>query len=311
MSLGFVFPGQGSQAVGMLADVAAEHPQIQELFAQAGEAIGQPLWDIVQAGPAERLNSTEITQPALLVASFALWSVWRSQGGPQPTLMAGHSLGEYSALVCAGALSLEAGAVLVHRRGQLMQEAVPNGQGTMAAILGLDDSVVVDCCRAIDGVVSPANYNAPGQVVIAGTVAAVELAVERCKQAGARRATLLTVSGPFHCQLMEPARDAFAEVLADAPLVMPEVPVVHNVDGKVAANLTELKTKLIDQIAQPVLWTTCVRSMLDAGVSRLIECGAGKVLAGLSKRIERSLPTDSIGGLEGLQAALRDDTGDA
>jgi [acyl-carrier-protein] S-malonyltransferase len=305
MSLGFVFPGQGSQAVGMLGDLAADYSQVAEHFSRAGEAIGAPLWDIVQSGPEERLNSTEITQPALLVASAALWSLWRDQGGPLPSLLAGHSLGEYSALVCGGALSLEAGARLVHQRGKLMQEAVPNGQGTMAAVLGLDDNVVQDCCEQVADVVSPANYNAPGQVVIAGTVAGVEAAVERCKQAGARRATMLTVSGPFHCQLMEPARDAFAEVLADADLRMPDIPVVHNVDGTIAEDLAQLKAKLVAQIAAPVLWTTCVQNMRDAGVSRLIECGAGKVLAGLSKRIDRSLRTDSIGTIDGLNDGLQ------
>lgn len=304
MSLGFVFPGQGSQTVGMLGEVASDYPQVEEHFLRAGEAIGLSLWDIVQNGPAERLNSTEITQPALLVASVALWSIWREQGGAQPALMAGHSLGEYSALVCAGALTLEQGARLVHQRGKLMQQAVPHGQGTMAAVLGLDDADVERCCQRVSEVVSPANYNAPGQVVIAGSVAGVEAAIEQCKQAGARRATLLTVSGPFHCQLMEPARDAFADVLADAQLNMPDIPVVHNVDGKVAEDENQLKEKLVAQIAAPVLWTTCVRAMLDAGASRLIECGAGKVLAGLSKRIDRSLTTDSIGTADGLRAAL-------
>lgn len=304
MSLGFVFPGQGSQFVGMLADVAAEHPQVEEIFTRAGEAIDQPLWDIVQNGPEDRLNSTEITQPALLVASVALWTIWRDQGGATPTMMAGHSLGEYSALVCAGALTLEAGASLVHRRGELMQQAVPNGQGTMAAILGLDDAQVAECCDAVQDVVAPANYNAPGQVVIAGTVAGVESAVQGCKDAGARRATMLTVSGPFHCELMEPARDAFAEVLGDAPLTLPQIPVVHNVDGSVATDVGQLQEKLIAQIAAPVLWTTCISGMRDAGVSELVECGAGKVLAGLSKRIDKSLVTSSIGTLEGLHGAL-------
>ena len=304
MSLGFVFPGQGSQSVGMLSDVADQHPQIQAQFESAGEAIGQPLWDIVQNGPDERLNSTEITQPALLVASTALWSIWVEQGGARPVLMAGHSLGEYSALVCAGALRVEDGARLVHRRGELMQQAVPNGQGTMAAILGLEDDQVRACCELVDGVVAPANYNAPGQVVIAGATESVTAAVEACKSAGARRATLLTVSGPFHCELMEPARDAFEQVLADAAISMPDIPVVHNVDGRIAANESEIKEKLIAQVAAPVMWTSCVSAMAEAGVDQMIECGAGKVLAGLNKRIDRGLSTQSIGSAEALAAAL-------
>jgi [acyl-carrier-protein] S-malonyltransferase len=304
MSLGFVFPGQGSQTVGMLGDVAAQYPQVERHFARAGDAIGVPLWDVVCNGPDERLNSTEITQPALLVASVALWAIWCERGGPLPDVVAGHSLGEYSALVCAGAMSLETGADLVHQRGKLMQRAVPNGQGTMAAVLGLDDAAVEACCDEIADVVAPANYNAPGQVVIAGTVAGVEAAVERCKQAGARRATLLTVSGPFHCQLMEPAQVAFKDLLANASVTMPEIPVVHNVDGRVAEDPSELRAKLLAQIAAPVLWTRCVAAMVASGASRLIECGAGKVLAGLSKRIDRSLVTDSIGTTDGLHAAL-------
>ena len=304
MTLGFVFPGQGAQSVGMLGDIAAAHPRVADDYRRAGEAIGIDLWDVVCNGPAERLNSTEITQPALLVASVSLWGLWSELGGAAPEMLAGHSLGEYSALVCAGALSLEDGARLVHERGRLMQQAVPNGEGTMAAILGLEDEQVADCCAAVDGIVAPANYNAPGQVVIAGAAAAVDAAVEQCKAAGARRATLLTVSGPFHCELMKPAQDAFAQVLADAPLAMPTIPVYHNVDGQPAADLETLRTKLVAQIAAPVRWTTCVRNMLDAGASELVECGAGKVLSGLSKRIERSLDTTAIGTLDGLQAAL-------
>jgi [acyl-carrier-protein] S-malonyltransferase len=304
MSLGFMFPGQGSQALGMLSDVAQNHPQIAEHFARAAKAIDQPLWEIAQNGPEQRLNSTEITQPALLVASVGLWSAWQASGGPLPQVIAGHSLGEYSALVCAGALSLEDGVRLVHERGKLMQQAVPNGEGAMAAILGLDDDQVRACCEAASGVVAPANFNAPGQVVIAGAAAAVDDAAQRCKDAGARRAVLLPVSGPFHCELMEPAQQAFAAVLDQVELVMPRIPVIHNVDAEIAEDLVALKAKLMAQISQPVLWTRCTQAMIDQGVDRLVECGPGKVLSGLVKRIDRSVTTDALGTLDGLTAAL-------
>ena len=304
MSLGFMFPGQGSQTVGMLADVAEAHPQIAEHFATAGEAIGQPLWEIAQNGPEERLNSTEITQPALLVASVALWATWQAGGGAKPDILAGHSLGEYSALVCAGALSLADGVRLVHERGKLMQQAVPNGEGAMAAVLGLDDEQVLACCEAVAGVVAPANFNAPGQVVIAGAAAAVDDAAERCKEAGARRAVLLPVSGPFHCELMKPAQEAFAAVLDQIDLTMPVIPVVHNVDAAIARDPADLRAKLMAQISQPVLWTRCAEAMVGAGVDRLIECGPGKVLSGLIKRIDRSIATEALGSLDGLSAAL-------
>ena len=299
-----MFPGQGSQRVGMLADIAVRHPQIAEQFARAADAIGQPLWEIAHNGPEQRLNSTEITQPALLAASVGLWSVWQASGAPLPAVVAGHSLGEYSALVCAGSLSLEDAARLVHERGKLMQQAVPRGEGAMAAVLGLDDDQVLACCEAAAAVVAPANFNAPGQVVIAGASAAVDDAAERCMQAGARRAVLLSVSGPFHCELMKPAQQAFASVLDEVELVMPQIPVVHNVDAEVAQDLAELKSKLIAQIAQPVMWTRCVDAMIGLGVDRMVECGPGKVLSGLVKRIDRSLTTQSIGTLETLTATL-------
>jgi len=299
-----MFPGQGSQSVGMLADVAGGHAQVADHFSRASEAIGQPLWEIVQNGPEQRLNSTEITQPVLLVASVALWSIWQAGGGARPAMLAGHSLGEYSALVCAGSLSLEDGVRLVHERGKLMQQAVPNGVGAMAAILGLDDDQVLECCAGVEGVVAPANYNAPGQVVIAGTAAAVDDAVERCKAAGARRAVLLPVSGPFHCELMNPAREAFAAVLDGVDLAMPSIPVVHNVDAEVASDVRVLREKLVAQISQPVLWTRCTQAMLAAGVDRMVECGPGKVLSGLVKRIDRSVAVDALGSIDGLAAAL-------
>lgn len=305
MALGFVFPGQGSQTVGMLADVAAAYPQVRSHFEEAGEAIARPLWRIVTEGPDEELVRTEITQPAILTASVALWSIWRSRGGPLPTCVAGHSLGEYSALVCAGVVPFPAAVKLVHRRGQLMQEAVPQGQGAMAAILGLEDDQVEAVCADVDGVVSAANYNAPGQVVIAGTAASVQEAAERLKALGARRAALLPVSGPFHCALMKPAQDAFAEDLAGFHIDLPEIPVVQNVDAQVAGDVESLRRKLLEQISQPVLWTGCVRTMVSQGVDVMAECGPGRVLAGLIKRIDKSVDTLGLGSLDGLNAALQ------
>lgn len=304
MSLGFVFPGQGSQAVGMLADVAAAYPQIREHFDEAGEAISRPLWRIVSEGPEDELIRTEITQPALLTASVALWSIWCAEGGDRPTCLAGHSLGEYSALVCAGSLAFPDAVRLVHRRGQLMQAAVPQGEGAMAAILGLEDPQVEAACADTPGVVSAANYNAPGQVVIAGSVDAVKAAAERCKSLGARRATLLPVSGPFHCELMRPAQEAFTAALEAVALAMPSIPVIHNVDAEGVADVDALRGKLLAQISQPVLWTACVRVMAGGGTTHLVECGPGRVLSGLIKRIEPAVTTSALGTLDGLRQAL-------
>lgn len=304
MTLGFVFPGQGSQSVGMLADVAAEYPQIREHFEAAGEAISRPLWQIVTEGPDDELVRTEITQPAILTASVALWSVWRDEGGAKPACVAGHSLGEYSALVCAGALTFTDAVRLVHRRGQLMQQAVPQGEGAMAAILGLDDEQVEAACAEVSGVVSAANYNAPGQVAIAGTAEAVKIAADRCKDLGARRATLLPVSGPFHCELMRPAQEAFAADLDAVALQTPEIPVVQNVDAAVADDVAAVRRKLLEQISRPVLWTDCVRTMAGRGVTAMVECGPGRVLGGLIKRIDKSIDARSLGTLDGLREAL-------
>jgi len=304
MTLGFVFPGQGSQAVGMLADIAAGYPQIRQHFEAAGEAISRPLWQIVTEGPDDELVRTEITQPAILTASVALWSVWRDEGGELPGCVAGHSLGEYSALVCAGALSFVDAVRLVHRRGQLMQQAVPRGEGAMAAILGLDDEQVEAACAEVSGVVSAANYNAPGQVAIAGTAEAVRIAADRCKDLGARRATLLPVSGPFHCELMRPAQEAFAADLDAVALRVPEIPLVHNVDAAVAGGVDAVRRKLLEQISQPVRWTDCVRAMASRGVTTMIECGPARVLGGLIKRIDKSADVKSLGTLDGLHEAL-------
>ena len=304
MALGFVFPGQGSQSVGMLGDLAERFPQIRSTFVEAGDAISRPLWQIASEGPDSELVRTEITQPALLAASVAVWRVWQSQGGAAPVAVAGHSLGEYSALVCAGALEFSDAVRLVHRRGQLMQAAVPQGEGAMAAILGLEDAEVEAACAEVSGVVSAANYNAPGQVVIAGSAAAVAEAIERCKARGAKRATALPVSGPFHCALMRPAQESFAADLAAVALRQPQIPVVQNVDAAVAATVDEVRGKLLAQISSPVLWTACVQAMAASGVTRLAECGPGRVLAGLVKRIDKNVEAFNLGSLDGLESAL-------
>ena len=304
MSLGFVFPGQGSQFVGMLADAAAAHSSVGERFAEAGEAIGIDLWRIVSEGPEAELVATAVTQPALLTASVALWDIWLAEGGPQPALMAGHSLGEYSALTCAGALAFADAVRLVRRRGELMQEAVPRGEGAMAAILGLDDEAIGAACAAADGLVSPANYNAPGQTVIAGAAQAVEQAVAGCRERGARKAVMLDVSGPFHCALMTPARQRLAEALGEVSLSPPRIPVVHNVDAEIAATVEGIQRRLLAQLSEPVRWTECVRRLAADGVSHLVECGPGKVLTGLTRRIDRALTAGSLGTLDALAGQL-------
>ncbi len=305
MTLGFVFPGQGSQFVGMLSDAAAVHGAIKARFDEAGDAIGIDLWRIVRYGPDADLAATAVTQPALLTASVALWDVWLAEGGPQPALMAGHSLGEYSALTCAGALPFAAAVRLVRRRGELMQEAVPQGKGAMAAILGLDDEAVEAACAAADGLVTPANYNAPGQTVIAGTAQAVEQAVAGCRERGARKALPLQVSGPFHCALMAPARERFAAALDQVPLSPPGIPVVHNVDAQIAATVDGIERRLLAQLSEPVRWTECVRRLAAGGVSHLVECGPGKVLTGLARRIDRALTAGTLSTLDGLAGQLQ------
>jgi [acyl-carrier-protein] S-malonyltransferase len=288
----------------MLGEMAGKHPLVRKTFDEAGEVLGLDMWHLVSEGPQERLNQTEVTQPVLLTASTALWRVWQAHEGAQPDIMAGHSLGEYSALVCAGSMTFAEGVALVHQRGKLMQEAVPQGEGAMAAILGLDDETVAACCDQVDGVVSPANYNAPSQVVIAGAAEAVALAVDACNEAGARKTVALQVSGPFHCELMAPAKTGFAEALAAVDLKMPEIPVVHNVDARVATDLADLRDKLMGQIARPVQWTGCMQAMIAAGADEFVECGAGKVLAGLIKRIERKMPVHNIESADAFEAAL-------
>ncbi|WP_342649355.1 ACP S-malonyltransferase [Pseudomonas sp. REB1044] len=304
-SLAFVFPGQGSQSLGMLAELGAVQPLIIETFKEASEALGYDLWKLVQEGPEEQLNQTDKTQPAILTASIALWRLWLEQGGARPAYVCGHSLGEYSALVAAGSLSLKDAVRLVERRGQLMQEAVPAGHGAMAAILGLDDAVVVDVCAqaAEDDVVSAVNFNSPGQVVIAGNKAAVERAIELCKAKGAKRALLLPVSVPSHCALMKPAAERFAEAVSAVEWQAPQIPVVQNVSAAVPADLEALKRDLLAQLYQPVRWVECVQTLAANGAVSLVECGPGKVLAGLNKRCAEGVTTYNLNTPDAIAAA--------
>lgn len=305
-SLAFVFPGQGSQQVGMLAELAAAHPVIQATFAEASEVLGYDLWSLVQNGPAEELNQTDKTQPALLTAGVALWRLWQEQGGARPALMAGHSLGEYTALVCAGAIKFADGVQLVKLRGEFMQQAVPAGTGAMAAILGLSDEAIEQACaEAAQGdVVSPVNYNCPGQIVIAGSKAAVERAIEGCKAAGAKRAVPLPVSVPSHCALMKPAAEQMAAELAKIEVVMPEIPVMQNVLAAVPADADELKQNLLAQLYSPVLWTKSIEAMVAQGIEATVECGPGKVLSGLNKKVHKPLSVAAINEPAGLESAL-------
>jgi len=305
-SLAFVFPGQGSQQLGMLGDLAAEHSIIEQTFSEASEALGFDLWQLVQQGPDERLNATENTQPALLASSMALWRLWQQHGGETPAIVAGHSLGEYSALACAGAIDFADGVKLVQLRGQLMQAAVPVGTGAMAAILGLADADVVAACAAAakGDVVSAVNFNCPGQVVIAGQKDAVARGVEACKEAGAKRAVELPVSVPSHCELMRPAAERLGEALAAIEVRMPSISVIHNVNAAAAQDVAELRDLLVRQLYSPVRWTESVQAMQATGVQNLIECGPGKVLSGLNKKVDRALNVANIGDVAGLAKAL-------
>lgn len=306
MSLAFLFPGQGSQSVGMLADIAQSTPVIQETFAEASDALGFDLWSLVQQGPEETLNQTTHTQPAMLAAGVAMWRGWQANGGQQPMVMAGHSLGEYTALVCAGALGFADGIRLVAQRGQLMQQATPAGVGAMAAILGLDDAKVIEVCQSAAGheVVSAVNFNSPGQVVIAGHRGAVERATELAKAAGAKRAVLLPVSVPSHCALMKPAADRLAEVIAGLAINEPDIPVINNVDVAVETTADAIRAALVRQLYSPVRWVETVQRIKAMDVATAIECGPGKVLAGLNKRIERDMNVIAMYDAETLSQAL-------
>lgn len=302
-NLGMVFPGQGSQFVGMLSVLADSHGIVRDTFNEASEELSVDLWNITQNGPESDLNRTENTQPAMLAAGMAVYRVWLHQGGPQPAAMAGHSLGEYSALAAAGALSFTDAVKLVAARGRFMQQAVPAGIGAMAAILGLEDEQVRMVCEtaAAGQVAQAVNFNSPGQVVIAGDKAAVERAVELATEAGAKRALMLPVSVPSHCELMKPAAEQLQAVLGELTVQVPSIEVIHNVDVSVSITPDDIRQKLVQQLYQPVRWVETVQAMASQGVSNIVETGPGKVLTGLNKRIDRkinSLPATDPASLE-------------
>ncbi|OEY67148.1 ACP S-malonyltransferase [Marinobacter sp. X15-166B] len=308
MKSAFIFPGQGSQSVGMLSGAAGNWPIVEQTFAEASDLLGFDLWKLCQQGPAEELNQTAVTQPALLTASVALWREWFVAGGEAPQFLAGHSLGEYSALVAAESLNFFDAVKLVRLRGELMQSAVPKGVGRMAAILGLDDAAVIAACAEASGteVAAAANFNAPGQVVIAGNTAAVDRAIELCKERGARKAIPLPVSVPSHCALMTGAAEELAEALNEVTFNDAVIPVVQNVTATAEQDRDVIKANLVRQLYSPVLWTDCVKTLIANDVQVAVECGSGNVLAGLIKRIERGLPVHTIETQEALAAAVAD-----
>ena len=309
MSFGVVFPGQGSQRVGMLEEAAGAFSVVSDTFFEASEALGYDLWQLVSQGPAEKLDLTEYTQPAILTASVALFRAFSEANAFQPVAGAGHSLGEYSALVSAGTLSLADGARLVRQRGAAMQAAVPVGVGAMAVVMGLDDDVVTDTCNSVstaDSFVGGVNFNAPGQVVIAGHSAAVDAALVALKDAGARRAMPLPVSAPFHTPLMQPAAEVMQQAFEDVSWSTPQFPVVSNVDGSLRSNADSIRDSLVKQISAPVLWTTCMATLREAGCTHFVECGPGNVLSGLSKRIDKSVPIKSIETVAAIEAGVTD-----
>lgn len=304
--LAFVFPGQGSQSLGMLGDLAEQSPVIQTTFAEASQVLDRDLWQLAQEGPEEELNRTDLTQPLLLTAGIALWRVWQEKGGDSPAYLSGHSLGEYTALVAAGAIGFQDAVGLVNKRGLFMQAAVPAGEGLMAAVLGLADEDIKAICEqaAESEVVSAVNFNSPGQVVIAGQKSAVERAIELCKEAGAKRALPLAVSVPSHCALMQPAAQQLEQELAGITVNQPDIQVIQNVSAAAEQSPEAIKQALIEQLYCPVLWVDCVNRMAEQGVERMVECGPGKVLSGLNKRINRQLDVGSIGDSAGLEKAL-------
>ena len=301
-----IFPGQGSQSVGMLGQLADAFPVVKATFSEASSVLGYDLWQRVKDGPVDLLNQTTCTQPALLSAGVATWRCWQERSPQLPAMMAGHSLGEYTALVCADAIAFGDAVALVEKRGEHMQHAVPEGTGAMAAILGLDDAQVIDVCAqaAQDDVVSAVNFNSPGQVVIAGSAAAVERAMQLAKQAGAKRALPLPVSVPSHCSLMQPAADAFAADLAALEIRSPVIPVLHNVDVKAHAEPDAIRAALSGQLYNPVRWVETIRAMRSAGIDTVFEMGPGKVLAGLNKRIDKSMPGIAVQTAEDLGKVL-------
>ncbi len=307
MSTAFIFPGQGSQAIGMLSALAEQHTSVIDTFNEASEALGYDLWDLSQNGPAEKLGQTEFTQPALLTAGVAVWRVWYQEGGAKPDVMAGHSLGEYTALTCAGALAFKDAVTLVQDRGRYMQAAVPAGEGAMAAIIGLDDDAVVKACEqaSSNGVIQAVNFNAPGQVVIAGEKNAIDASVDIFKEAGAKRVLPLPVSIPAHSKLMTPAAEKLRERIASIDVSMPNIPVIHNCNVSIATSSDDVRNNLVTQLDSPVLWVSSVEKMVeDFGVVKAIESGPGKVLAGMIKRIDKTVSTTAIDTPDAMTAEL-------
>ena len=315
MAFAFVFPGQGSQSVGMLAELAAAGPAVRDTFAEASQVLGYDLWQLVSAGPEEALNATERTQPAMLAAGVAVWREWRARGGGVPALVSGHSLGEFTALVCAGAFEFPAAIELVRFRGQAMQEAVPAGGGAMAAILGLEDEAVAEVCREAGqgAVVEAVNFNSPGQIVIAGERCAVQRAIEAAKARGAKRAVTLPVSVPSHSSLMRGAGEGLRAKLESLAVRQPAIPYLSAVDASQHSEPADIREILVRQISSPVRWSDTVRALARAGIAQLIECGPGKVLTGLNRRIERR-PELTFLALEdpaSIDAALSATSGEA
>lgn len=304
--LAFLFPGQGSQTVGMLGELSQQFPSIEAIFQEASDVLGYDLWSLTQQGPEAELNQTERTQPALLASSVALWRVWQSKSDVQPAFMAGHSLGEYSALVCAEALHYPDAIKLVALRGQLMQQAVQAGEGAMAAIVGLDNAVIEQICQqaAAGQVLAPANYNAIGQTVISGAAAAVERAIQLASAAGAKMAKQIPVSVPSHCMLMKPAAEKLAAYLQTVTIKAPALPIVTNADVACYSDPEQIRSALVRQLYSPVRWVESMQYLIKMGVQQAIECGPGKVLAGLNKRIDANLVTTSIGTASAFQQAL-------
>ena len=307
-SLAFVFPGQGSQSLGMLADLAQAHPAVREAFVEASDGAGVDLWSLAQQGPEAELNRTEFTQPVLLAGGVAVWRAWQAAGGAQPTVLAGHSLGEYAALVAAGALSLGDGAKLVRERGRLMQRAVPEGAGAMAAVLGAEDALVAEVCATVagDDIVVPANFNSPGQVVIGGHAAAVDRALAELGARGVRKTVRIAMSVPSHTPLMREAANRLSETMASLQWHAPALPVVQNVDAEVHEGVQAIRDALVRQLYLPVRWTDCVQALAARGVVRVAECGPGKVLTGLAKRIDKSIEARALGTAADFDAALAD-----
>ena len=303
-----VFPGQGSQSLGMQSDLASAFPVVQETYAEASEVLGYDLWQLVQEGPAERLGETVVTQPAMLAAGTAAYRVWQAAGGPRPAQMSGHSLGEYTALVCADAVGFADAMRVVKRRSQLMQEAVPVGIGAMAAVLGLDDETIVSLCDEAStiGIAEPVNFNSPGQVVIAGHATAVSQAVAYAKEHGARRAIVLPVSVPSHSSLMRDAGISLAETLDATHFKAPEITVISAATAEPYADAADIRNKLSLQVYSPVLWVRTIQAMIASGATSIIECGPGKVLSGLVRRIDKNTPVGFIDDNDSLQKALQD-----